>query len=103
MTWGGPNGSFRPSIAYYDIYLHEGDVLKAVVTGTNPATITAYINDVEVMSAQDSGQFTSRRGGLGRPGAPASAFSQHIPAQLESTLNCSSGCSLPAVSGLQFA
>ena len=55
VTWGGPNGSFR-SIASHDIYLHEGDVLKAVVTGTNPATITAYINDVEVMSAQDSGQ-----------------------------------------------
>ena len=31
VTWGGPNGSFR-SIASHDIYLHEGDVLKAVVT-----------------------------------------------------------------------
>ena len=73
VTWGGPNGSFR-SIASHDIYLHEGDVLKGVVTGTNPATITAYINDVEVMSAQDSGQ---PAGGLGRTGAPASAFTTH--------------------------
>ena len=61
VTWGGPNGSFR-SIASHDIYLHEGDVLKAVVTGTNPATITAYINDNQVMSVQDRGQFLDKSG-----------------------------------------
>jgi hypothetical protein len=56
VTWGGPNGIWRGIAHHYDIYLHDGDVLKAVVTGTNPATITGYINDVEVMSVQDSGQ-----------------------------------------------
>ena len=33
-----------------------GDRLRAEVTGTNPVTITAYINDNQVMSVQDSGQ-----------------------------------------------
>jgi len=61
-TWGGPNGIFGPRMAHYNGYVRDGDVLKAVVTGTNPVTITAYINDNQVMSVQDSGQFLDTSG-----------------------------------------
>jgi hypothetical protein len=38
-----------------DTYLADGDVIKATVTGTNPAVITLYKNGVEVARAIDSG------------------------------------------------
>jgi hypothetical protein len=60
-TWGGPNGIFNARIGHYigrnrNPYVRDGDVLMGVVTGTNPVTITAYINGDPVMSAEDSGQ-----------------------------------------------
>jgi len=61
-TWGGPNGIFWARMTHYNGYVRDGDVLKAVVTGTNPVTITAYINDNQVMSVQDSGQFLDKSG-----------------------------------------
>lgn len=51
-------------MAHYNGYVTDGDVLKAVVTGTNPVTITAYINDNQVMSVQDSGQFLDKSGAV---------------------------------------
>ncbi len=57
-SWGGPNGAWvnmenhPPSM-----YLKNGDVLKATVTGTNPVTITAYVNGTQVMAVQDTGHF----------------------------------------------
>ena len=59
-------------MTHYNGYVRDGDVLKAVVTGTNPVTITAYINDNQVMSVQDSGH----KGGLGpwTTGSPGIGF-----------------------------
>jgi hypothetical protein len=64
--WNGANGSycniesFSPSI-----YLVNGDVLKATVTGTNPVTITAYRNGSQIMQATDTGQNCSPGGAAG--------------------------------------
>lgn len=55
-SWGGPYGAYvnfensTPSI-----HLVDGDILKAVITGTNPVTITGYLNGVAVMTATDDG------------------------------------------------
>jgi hypothetical protein len=58
-SWGGPNG------AYVNLddcltssppkYLKEGDVLKATVTGTNPVTLTAFVNGEQIMQVKDTG------------------------------------------------
>jgi hypothetical protein len=61
-SWGGPNGAYvnldtcgggGPSR-----YLVNGDVLRATVTGTNPVTITLFINGTQVTSVQDRGSCT---------------------------------------------
>jgi hypothetical protein len=77
-SWGGGNGvwvnmeSNSPSL-----YLKNGDVLKGTVTGTNPATITMYINGSQVLSVQDTGSFTfsdGKRYGPWTSGAPGIGF-----------------------------
>jgi hypothetical protein len=72
-TWGGPNGIFNARIGHYighnrNPYVRDGDVLMGVVTGTNPVTITAYINGDPVMSAEDSGQAGWEPWTTGSPG-----------------------------------
>ena len=71
-TWGGPNGSYHNLVDYLGIYstLNNGDVLRATVSGTNPTTITAYVNGVQIMQVDDTGQagwgpWTSGAPGMG--------------------------------------
>jgi len=40
------------------LYLKDGDILKATVTGTNPVVITLYVNGTQVSQVQDVGSFT---------------------------------------------
>jgi hypothetical protein len=61
-SWGGPNGAWvnldecqGHSAAQY---LKDGDVLKATVSGTNPVTITEYINGIQVLKILDDGTCT---------------------------------------------
>jgi len=54
--WNGPAGSYwNMETQSKDTYLADGDVIKATVTGTDPAVITLYKNGVEVARAVDSG------------------------------------------------
>ena len=77
-SWGGPNGvwvnmeSRSPAI-----YLKDGDVLKATVTGTYPVVITMYINGVQVLEVEDRGAYTfsdGKRYGPWTSGAPGIGF-----------------------------
>jgi chitodextrinase len=57
-SWGGPNGAWvNMESNPPHIYLKDGDILKASVTGTNPVTITAYVNDTQIMTVQDTGNY----------------------------------------------
>ena len=64
--WNGPNGSYcnldqnPPSL-----YLTNGDVLTGSVSGTNPVSITGFINGVQVVTATDTGQNCSPGGAAG--------------------------------------
>jgi hypothetical protein len=61
-----------PSIA-----LKNGDVLKGTVTGTNPVTITMFINGSQVLSVQDTGNYTfsdGKRYGPWSSGNPGIGF-----------------------------
>jgi len=64
--WNGPNGSYwnfeKNSIA---MYLVDGDVIKATVTGINPVIITLYRNNVPIEQAFDTG---AAGGGFGAYG-----------------------------------
>jgi hypothetical protein len=77
-SWGGPNGAWvNMENSSPSIYLKNGDVLKGTVTGTNPATITMFINGSQVLSVQDSGTFTfsdGRRYGPWTSGSPGLGF-----------------------------
>ena len=58
-SWGGPNGVWvNMESGGPHTYLRNGDILKATVTGTNPVTIKAYLNGTQIMSVQDTGNFT---------------------------------------------
>jgi len=64
--WNGPNGSywnFEKPIS--PMYLVDGDVIKATVTGTNPVIITLYKNNVPIAQAVDTG---AAGGGFGAYG-----------------------------------
>jgi len=71
-TWGGPNGSYSNLVDYLGPLstLHNGDVFLATISGTNPTTITASVNGVQIMQVNDSGQagwgpWTSGNPGIG--------------------------------------
>ncbi len=77
-SWGGPNGAYvnmdnhSPSV-----FLKNGDVLRATVTGTNPVIVTMFINGTQVLQVQDSGTFTfsdGRRYGPWPSGNPGIGF-----------------------------
>ena len=58
-SWGGPNGAWvnmEPNSP--SIFLKDGDVLRGTVTGTNPVTITAYLNGTQIIQVQDTGNYT---------------------------------------------
>jgi hypothetical protein len=58
-SWGGPNGAWvNMEASSPAIYLRDGDVLKGTVTGTNPVTITMFVNGSQVITVKDSGTYT---------------------------------------------
>lgn len=64
--WNGPNGSywnFEKPIG--PMYLADGDVIKATVTGINPVIITLYKNNLPIAQAVDTG---AAGGGFGAYG-----------------------------------
>ena len=64
--WNGPNGSYWNFETHSpEIYLRDGDVIKAAVTGTNPSVITFYRNGEQIMEAIDTG---AAGGGFGAYG-----------------------------------
>jgi hypothetical protein len=77
-SWGGPNGAYvNMENSSPSLYLKNGDVLKATVTGTNPVTITMFINGTQVISVQDKGTFTfsdGKRYGPWAAGKPGIGF-----------------------------
>jgi hypothetical protein len=77
-SWGGPNGSWANiENSSPSLYLKNGDVLKATVTGTNPVVITGYLNGTQIMTVQDYGNFTFSDGkkyGPWTSGAPGVGF-----------------------------
>lgn len=64
--WNGPNGSYcnlggtNPSV-----YVRNGDVMKATITGTSTTVITLYINGSQIAQATDTGQNCSPGGSAG--------------------------------------
>jgi hypothetical protein len=75
--WNGPNGSYwnleTQSLA---TFLADGDVIKATVTGTNPAIITLFKNGKQVAQAFDTGAAGGGFGSFGpwTSGAPGIGF-----------------------------
>jgi hypothetical protein len=54
--WNGPNGSYwNFETGSSAAYVKDGDLMKATVTGTNPAIITLYVNGVQILQATDTG------------------------------------------------
>jgi hypothetical protein len=75
--WNGPNGSYcNIENASPITYVHNGDVMKATITGTNPVVVTLYINGSQVVQATDTGQSCSTGGASGpfTSGAPGIGF-----------------------------
>lgn len=71
--WNGPNGSYcNIESSTPTIYAVNGDVLMAMVTGSNPTTITMYKNGTQILQAIDTGQTCS-------PGGPAGPFTSGSP------------------------
>lgn len=64
--WNGPNGSYcNIESSTPSIYLVNGDVIKAIATGTNPTTVTMYRNGIQIVTATDTGQDCSPGGAAG--------------------------------------
>jgi hypothetical protein len=64
--WNGPNGSYwNFETGKSAIYLKDGDVMQATVTGTNPTVIALYRNGAQILQAIDSG---AAGGGFGAYG-----------------------------------
>jgi hypothetical protein len=64
--WNGPNGSYwNFETGKSTIYLKDGDVIQATVTGRNPTVITLLQNGVRILQATDSG---AAGGGFGAYG-----------------------------------
>jgi hypothetical protein len=58
-SWGGPNGVWvNMDVNAPSLFLKNGDVLKGTITGTNPVTITMFVNGTQVVSVKDSGTYT---------------------------------------------
>ena len=75
--WNGPNGSYcNIEASTPSTYVHNGDVLKATVTGTSTTIVTLFINGSQVAQATDAGQNCSPGGAAGpfTSGAPGIGF-----------------------------
>jgi len=71
--WNGPNGSYcNIEQSSSSIFLVNGDVLSATVTGTNPVTITGSRNGVQILKATDTGANCD-------PGGPGGPFTSGSP------------------------
>jgi hypothetical protein len=65
--WNGPNGSYcNIESSTPSTYAHNGDILKATVTGTSTTIVTLFLNGTQVAQATDTGQSCSP-GGAGGP------------------------------------
>ena len=65
--WNGPNGSYcNIEDSSPSVYAHNGDILKATVTGTSTTIITLFRNGSQIAQATDTGQNCSP-GGSGGP------------------------------------
>ena len=65
--WNGANGSYL-ILKGGNAYCANGDVLAATVSGTNPATVTAYKNGVQVVQGVDTGSGGFGPWSSGNPG-----------------------------------
>jgi hypothetical protein len=65
--WNGANGSYC-SIQNFTDYVKNGDVMKGTITGTNPVTISMYINGVLMETVTDNGSGNCPAGGSGAAG-----------------------------------
>jgi hypothetical protein len=67
VRWNGPLGNFTVLKTYTGSQygVSNGDVVKATIVGTSPATITAYVNGTQMGQATDSVGFTSGSPGMG--------------------------------------
>ena len=74
--WNGPNGSYWNIAEVSGVYVREGDVLLATVTGSNPATITLFKNGLEIAQAIDTGAAGGGFGAFGpwTSGGPGIGF-----------------------------
>jgi len=71
--WNGPSGSYcNIESSTPTIYLVNGDVLSATVSGTNPVNITGSRNGAEILQASD-------RGGNCNPGGPGGPWTSGSP------------------------
>lgn len=75
--WNGPNGSYcNIESSTPAIYAEDGDILMATAMGSNPTTITLYMNGKKILEAIDTGQWCSPggRGGPFTSGNPGIGF-----------------------------
>jgi hypothetical protein len=69
VRWNGPNGKFVVLSGAPAHQCVNGDVLMLTATGTNPVTLSAYINGALVQTVQDHGTETGPYGGAAGPWA----------------------------------
>lgn len=55
VRWNGANGSFCTGASNATTHAVNGDVLKGTITGTNPTTITFYLNGTQILQWADNG------------------------------------------------
>jgi hypothetical protein len=67
VRWNGVLGDYSVLASYSGSQygVSNGDVVKATITGTSPATIKAYVNGTQMGQATDSNPFTSGGPGMG--------------------------------------
>lgn len=65
VRWNGPLNDFAPLMPTAGGGIQDGDVVKATITGSNPAVITVYVNGVQRYQVTDPTPFTSGSPGMG--------------------------------------
>jgi hypothetical protein len=63
--WNGANGSYVNLAGENNTYVRNGDVMMATVTGTNPTSISLYMNGTLVLTATDTGAAGNGFGAFG--------------------------------------
>jgi hypothetical protein len=67
VRWNGPNGQFVGLFSGPTHQCVNGDVLTFTATGTNPVTLSAYLNGVLIGTALDHGTESGGNGGAAGP------------------------------------